>query len=185
MNSYKNYVDLLRNILKNFDDEFDNVIKKILSKIFDEYHMNRNNKIYCLDNLYKKYNMSRYNHIKKKYGVVKNIKLIFRFNRYSKKSCIIKLLKDDFYVILDENETYDKVADNILQISNIKNYKKYINNTNLEKYLSRLDCTDDEVEVEEEDFQIKIIKRTCNFPPCLNQIIGSDNYCNLHNKDMI
>ena len=86
MNSYKNYIDLLRNILKNFNDEFDNVIKKILSKIFDENCMNRNNKIYCLDNLYKKYNLSRYNRIKKKYGVVKNNKLIFRFNRYSKKS---------------------------------------------------------------------------------------------------
>ena len=55
MNSYKNYIDLLRNILKNFDDEFDYVIKKILRKIFDEYYMNRNNKIYCLDNLYIKY----------------------------------------------------------------------------------------------------------------------------------
>ena len=180
MNSYKNYIDLLRNTLKNFDDEFDNVIKKILSKIFDEYYMNRNNKIYCLDNLYKKYNLSRYNRIKTKYGVVKNNKLIFRFNRYSKKSYIIKLLKDDMYVILEENETYDKVADDILQMSNIK---KYINNIYLEKFLSRLDCKVDEVE--EEDFRIKIIKRTCHFPPCLNQIIGSNNYCSLHNKDMI
>ena len=88
----------------------------------------------CIDNLYKKYNLSRYNHIKKKYGIVKDSKLIFRFNRYSKKSYIIKLLKDDFHVIL-ENETYDKVADNILQMSNIKNYEKYINNIYLEKYL--------------------------------------------------
>ena len=38
---------------------------------------------------------------------------------------------------------------------------------------------------EQADFQIKIIKRACYFPPCLNQIIGSDNYCSLHNKDMI
>ena len=108
--------------------------------------------------------------------------MIFRFNRYSKKIDIIKLLKDDFHVILEENETYDTVADNILQMSNTKNYKKNINNIYLEKYLSRLDC---KVEVEEEDFQIKIIKRTCHFPPCLNQIIGSNNYCSLHNKDMI
>ena len=68
---------------------------------------------------------------------------------------------------------------------NIKNYKKYINNIYLEKYLSRLDCKVDEVEVEEENFQIKIIKRICHFPPCLNQIIGSNNNCSLHNKDMI
>ena len=70
-------------------------------------------------------------------------------------------------------------------MNNIKNYKKYINNIYLEKYLSRLHCKIDEVEVEEEDFQIKIIKRTCHFPPCLNQIIGSNNYSSLHNKDMI
>ena len=31
MNTYKNYIDLLRNILKHFDDnEFNDVIKKIL-----------------------------------------------------------------------------------------------------------------------------------------------------------
>ena len=48
MNTYKNYIDLLKNILKNFDNnEFNDVIKKILSKIFDEYYMNRNYKIYC------------------------------------------------------------------------------------------------------------------------------------------
>ena len=55
MNTYKNYIDLLRNILKNFDNnEFNYVIKKILSKVFDEYYIDRNNKIYCSDNLYKK-----------------------------------------------------------------------------------------------------------------------------------
>ena len=37
MNTYKNYIDLLKFILKNFDGEFDCVIKKILSKIFEEY----------------------------------------------------------------------------------------------------------------------------------------------------
>ena len=94
MNSYKNYVHLLRNILKNFDnDKFNYVIKNILSTVFDEYHMNRNVEIYCIDNLYKKYDISRYNFIKKKYGVVKNKNLIFRFNKYSKKYYIIKLLK--------------------------------------------------------------------------------------------
>ena len=65
MNTYKNYIDLLRNNLKNFDGEFDYVIKKILSKIFDEYYMNRNNKIYCIDNLYKKFYVGRYNFMKK------------------------------------------------------------------------------------------------------------------------
>ena len=68
-------------------------------------------------------------------------------------------------------------------MSYIRNYKKYINKIYLEKYLSRLDCKVDEVE--EDGFQTKIIKRTCYFPPCLNQIIGYDNYCSLHSNDMI
>ena len=38
-----NYIDLLRNILKNFDNnEFDSIIKKILNTLFDDYYMNRN-----------------------------------------------------------------------------------------------------------------------------------------------
>ena len=90
MNTYKNYIDLLRNILKIFDDnEFDDVIKNILIKIFDEYYMNRNNKIYYLDNLYIKYDLSRYNFIKKKYGIDRNCNLIFRFNKYSKKLILL------------------------------------------------------------------------------------------------
>ena len=101
--------------MKNFDGEFDCIIKKILSKIFEEYYLNRNDKIYCIDNLYNKFYVGRYNFIKKKYGVVKNEKLIFRFSRYNKKAYIIKLLKENFRVILDENETYDKVADDILK----------------------------------------------------------------------
>ena len=38
MNVYKNHIDSLRNILKNFDNnEFDHIIKNILIKIFYEY----------------------------------------------------------------------------------------------------------------------------------------------------
>ena len=69
MNTYKNYIDLLRNILKNFDND---VIKKILNKIFVDYYINRNKCIWCIDNLYEKYDISRYNFIKKKYGIIKN-----------------------------------------------------------------------------------------------------------------
>ena len=36
-----------------------------------------------------------------------------------------------------------------------------------------------------DDFQIKLIKRTCYFPPCLNSIIGSNNYCSLHNENSV
>ena len=55
MNTYKNYIDLLRNILKNFDGEFDYVIKKILIKIFNDYNMNRDNYVWCIYNLYTKF----------------------------------------------------------------------------------------------------------------------------------
>ena len=86
MNNHKNYVDILKKILKNFDnDKFNYVIKNILSTVFNDYYMNRNDKIYCIDNLYKEHDISRYNFIKKKYGVVKNKNLIFRFSKYSKK----------------------------------------------------------------------------------------------------
>ena len=50
--------------------------------------MNRGKYIYCIENLYKKCDLSRYNFIKEKYGIIKNNKLIYRFNRYSKKSYI-------------------------------------------------------------------------------------------------
>ena len=125
MNTYKNYINLLRNILKNFDNrEFDDIIKNISIKIFDEYYMNRNDKIYCIDNFYNNFYVDRYNFIKKKYVIIKNENLIFRFNRYSKKSYIIKFLKDNFRVILDENETYESVADIISKKTDIKNYKR-------------------------------------------------------------
>ena len=192
MNTYKNYIDLLKNILKNFDNnEFDDIIKNILSKIFDGYYMNRNDKIYCLDNLYKKYDLSRYNFIKKRYGVVKNEKFIFRFNRYSKKSYVIKLLKEDFHVILEESETYQLVADNILKVDNIKDYEKHIYNIYKDKFLSYLDRKEDDykkVDVKEDackiDFNNIFGEKICFYPPWLNTTIN-DNYCSNHNKDMI
>ena len=101
----------------------------LLSTVFDDYYMNRNDRIYCIDNLYEKYDISRYNFLKKKYGVVKNKNLIFRFNKYSKKYYIIKLLKSNFHVILDEDETYESVA------NKNNNIKKYIDNMYIQKYL--------------------------------------------------
>ena len=42
MNGYKNYIHILRCILKNFDDnQFDDVIKNILIKVFDVYYLER------------------------------------------------------------------------------------------------------------------------------------------------
>ena len=93
--------------------------------------------IWCIDNLYKKFYVGRYNFIKKKYGIIKNENLIFRFNRYSKKSYIIKLLKENFRIILDENETYESIVDMILQKKGIKNYKKYIDSMFIEREIER------------------------------------------------
>ena len=72
MNTYKNYIDLIRNILKNFDNEFDNIRLMILQKIFNDYYMNRFEKIYNIDNIFKKYDIHRYELSKKKYNLTKN-----------------------------------------------------------------------------------------------------------------
>ena len=89
---------------------------------------------------------------------------------------------------MDENETYQSVADDILNVDNIKNYKRYINNKYIEKFLSRLDCKEDckeeEEDVKDDNFEIKILKKICFHPPCLTTVIG-DNCCSIHNKDMI
>ena len=62
----------------------------------------------------------------------------------------------------------------------------------LDKFLDKLEHLIDESNVEldlinnqDDDFEIKISKKICFYPLCLNQIIGSDNYCSLHNKNMI
>ena len=52
--------------------------------------------------------------------------------------------------------------------------KRYFENMN------KNDC-----KKEQDDFQIKIIKKISRFPPCLKQIIGSDHYCSLHNKNSV
>ena len=126
----ENYIDLLRNILKNFkySNEFDDIIKRILDKIFNNYYF-----------------------IKKKYRISKKEDLIFRFNRYNK-----KLLKENNIV-------------NDLLTEEIKNYKQYIEDSN----------------INQEDFKIILNKRICFYPPCLNKIIGTYNYCYLHNKDSV
>ena len=77
MKSYKNYVDVLRNISKNFSDtdEFDDIIKYILIKLFDTYYLERDIRLYNIDNVFKKYNMNMYNILSKKYVLTKLIML--------------------------------------------------------------------------------------------------------------
>ena len=106
-----------------------------------------------VDNLYKEYDETRYNLIKKKYGIIKNENLIFRFNSYSKKSYIIKLLKENFRVIIDENETYESIANNILKKDNIKNYKKYIDNMFIEREIEHDMIKARKKEIDEEFFK--------------------------------
>ena len=113
MNSYKNYINLIRNLMSF--DEFDDVIIRILPKIFDEYYINRFEKNYNIDNLFKKWYLHRYQLLKKKYHVTQNNKLIFRFRKYNTLEYIIKLLKQNVYVFLEQGETYKSVAQEILK----------------------------------------------------------------------
>ena len=72
------YVEIFKNILKNFndDDDFILIIKILLIKIFDIYYKDRNNFDYNLDNLFKKYNTDLYNILKQKYELT-NSKNLF------------------------------------------------------------------------------------------------------------
>ena len=47
------------------------------------------------------------------------------------------MLKENSRVILDENENYNSVANNILEKSNIKNYKRYIDNMFMNREIDR------------------------------------------------
>ena len=161
----ENHIDLLRNIVKNFkySNEFDDIIKKILNKIFNNYYVNREKYIYCIDNLYKKYDISKYNFIKKKYKLSKNENLIYRFNKYNKKYYIIKLLEEN-----NIKENYEVIVNEILK-NDIKNYKEYVKEGNYKQ----------------DDFKIISNKRFCHYVPCFNKIIGTYNYCHLHNENTI
>ena len=98
----ENYINVLRRILKHFNirknNEYDNIIKYIINKIFDEYYNNRHKSKYCIGNLIRKYNI-RYFDLQDKYGTVKSTKMIYRFNRYSKRNYIKKLLRNHEYFI--------------------------------------------------------------------------------------
>ena len=80
-------------------------------------------------------------------------------------------MKENDNVILNKNETYDSISEETLK-NNIKNYKRYTEDMLIKRNY-------------EDDFQIILNKRVCYFPPCLNKIIGSNNYCHLHDKDSV
>ena len=128
----ENYINVIRCILKNFNvrknNEMDNIIKYIIQKIFDEYYNTRHKSIYCIDNLIRRYNM-RYFNLQAKYGTVNSTKMIYRFNRCSKRSYIKKLLRN--YEYLDKDEKINMVIDNILEIKP-DNYKQHVDNMHLD-----------------------------------------------------
>ena len=89
MNSYKNCIDVLRSILKNFNDnQFDDTIKNILIKIFDVYFLERDIQQYNIDNVFKKYNMNMYNLLSKRNILAKSKRLIFMKHKCDKKSIL-------------------------------------------------------------------------------------------------
>ena len=153
------YIDLLRVTIKNFNinnnHEFDDIMKYILNKVFDEYYNlrneifdnNNNNKenSYCIDTLYKKYNIRNFD-LERKYRLMNNEKLIFKFN---------KLDCDNFKIILNKNlclvnmENYINVLrcilknfyirknnefDNIIKYIMNKIFDEYYNNRDKSKY---------------------------------------------------
>ena len=49
------YIEILKNILKNnIDGFYDDIIKNLLFKIFDDYYSNRDEMKYNIDNVFKK-----------------------------------------------------------------------------------------------------------------------------------
>ena len=180
MNSYENYINLIRNLM-NFD-EFDDIIIRILPKIFDDYYMNRFEKTYNFDNLFKKYDLHRYQLLKKKNNVTQNIKLIFRFRKYNTLEYIIKLLKTNIHVFLEQGETYKSVAQEILKIPNIQCYAKFINEKYIDKY--SLHEPNYKFDWKKDDFKKEdmiVNKAICFHPPCLNWVID-DKYCFNHKE---
>ena len=127
------YIEILKIILKNFDNECDDIIKNILIKIFDIYYLDRDIQTYNIDNVFKKYNINMYNLLKEKYILTKSEKIIFKKHKYDKREYIIFLLKK-YDINLNEGESYKSIVDEILK-KNIKCYTKYINNycSNCEK----------------------------------------------------
>ena len=122
----KDYIEILKIMLKNNSNEYDDIIKILLFKIFDAYYSNRDKIEYNIDNLFKKYNMNMYNLLKRKYILTKSKKLIFKKHTYDKREYIIFLLKKNNFV-LNENETYKSIVDEILK-NNISCYAEYISN---------------------------------------------------------
>ena len=104
--------------------------------------------------------MNIHNLLSRKFALTKSKKIIFIEHKYDKKEYTINLLKKNKNLILEENETYKSIADEILK-SDINCYTKYINDFCSNRLLTKKE------------------PRCCYFPPCLNWVID-DNYCSNH-----
>ena len=161
-NSYKNYLDALRSILKNFNDnQFDDIIKNILIIIFDIYYIERDIQKYNIDNVFNKYNINMYNLLCRKYTLTKSKRLVFIKHRYDKKEYIVKLLKKNINFYLKEGETYGDIVNEILK-NDTGSYTRYVNKFCHDRALN-------------EKSQFKI----CFHPPCYEKVINN-NYCSNH-----
>ena len=161
----KNYIEILKIMLKNNTNEYDDMIKNLLFKIFDDYYLNRDKMKYNIDNVFKKYNINMYNLLKMKYILTTSEKLLFKKHTYNKREYIIFLLKKNNFA-LNENETYKLIVDGILK-NDINCYTKFIKDYCCNRILK-------------EKPEIKI----CYQSPCLKRV-ENDNYCNIHQDKKI
>ena len=163
----KEYIEILKKILKNFnnDDDFNDIIKNILIKIFDIYYLERDNQVYNIDNVFKKYNVNMYNLLSIKYALTKSKKLIFKKHKYDKREYIMFLLKKNI-IDLNEDESYKSIVDEILK-NDINCYTKYINNYYRDRVSNK-----------------KPQSKICFHPPYYNKVIN-DNYCDIHQDKKI
>ena len=129
------YIEVLKIILKNFNNQCDDIIKNILIKISDIYYLDRDIQKCNIDNVFKKYNINMYNLLKRKYILTKSEKLIFKKHKYDKREYIMFLLKKN-NIDINEVESYKSIADEILK-NDINCYTKYINNYCRDRVLNK------------------------------------------------
>ena len=98
-------------------------------------------------------------------------------------------MKDNFRVFLDENETYESVTDIILQKTDIKNYKRYIDNMFINREIDKnmfieIDLSAKKVCKKEGDNYLKKFDndfKKWSYTNCL-RCLCDGNYCQNHNK---
>ena len=120
------YIEILKIMLKNFNNQCDDIIKNILIKIFDIYYLDRDIQKYNIDNVFKKCNINMHNLLKRKDILTKSEKLIFKKHKCDKREYIMFLLKKN-NINLNEDESYKSIVDEILK-NDVNCYIKHINN---------------------------------------------------------